>query len=413
MDLDTFDNDLTDGVAVEMVSKGITTPKSASDDIWDQDDGDEEIASEQTSKKGNEDEGEEVDEDSQVALLENKEDKKEEGEEKDKKGTDGDKEETKEPAKLPDTPKAKEIEGKTVRAFRDGEQYEVPQDATIKVKVGGKNELVPVQELINNYAGKTHWDVKFSELNEEKKQYIAEKSQYEEERTEIIESLKHIREKALKSVSGEESPMEFVTELLDMMNIDAYDFNRNMKSYMFQELQQYAEMSEVEREAYWIKQKNEYLERKQETSTKQLSERKANQERIRQVDSLRQLHGVSEDQYVEAFNSLSSLGYENITPEQIVKYAAVAEPTRIAEELITPYLDQLSDDGAEELMISIAKQLHENKSLTPETVKRYLAEEFKVPELISSLNAKAGTSAKKAKVAAAQDERLETFDDLD
>ena len=65
---------------------------------------------------------------------------------------------------------------KNLRMKMGEELFNVASDATFKVKVDGKSEEVPLQELINNYSGKTAWDKKFTEIGKEKKEVQFEKS---------------------------------------------------------------------------------------------------------------------------------------------------------------------------------------------------------------------------------------------
>lgn len=338
-------------------------------------------------------EGESFDEDSQVNQLDEKEEKAAKSDEKksdkgDEEDKSGDKE-SKDSESDKDTPADKDAQptGKTVKAFQDGKRYEIPQDAEVRVKVDGKNVKVPVQELINNYSGKESWDKKFSELSEEKNQYQAEKEQYTQEKEYIQRQLFETRQLAVKALQGEANPLDFVNNLLDQMNLNSYDFHKALRESMAEEWSLYSEMTEVEREAYELKQRNEFLERKQETSEKTLQEQKAQEELLQYVDSLRQTHGVSEEEYVSAHNALSELGGE-FSAEDVVKYAAMVEPTIRAEQLVEPYLEQLSDEKADELIVQLAREFYADKSLTNDEVAKFLAEEYEVEDIVSTLEEK-------------------------
>lgn len=365
---------------------------------------------------------EEVDNDSQVAQLDEKEEKRtEDKEEKTKEGdkeAKGDDSERKDAEADKDTAKAETPTptGKTVKAFQDGKRYEIPQDAEIKVKIDGKNVKVPMQELINNYSGKESWDKKFSELSEERNQYKQERDQYDQEKNYIQEVLQETRGLAVKALQGEVNPLDFVNNLLDQMNLNSYDFHRALRESMSEEISLYNEMTEIEREAFELKQKTDYLERKQETSARSLADQQAQEELIQRVDQLRQTHGVSEEQYVAAFNDLSELGHKDLTADQIVRYAAMVEPTTRAEQLVKPYEDQLDDDQFDTLVVDIAQQLFKDRDLTDEQVKRFLAEEFMVEDILNDLEEKGIKDVpKKNSYHRYQDDTAgyETFDDFD
>lgn len=366
--------------------------------------------------------GEEVDSDSQVSQLDEKEEKEsEDDEEKSNKRNEEAKSDDKKSNDIKSdkdtsTDKNAPLAGKTIKAFQDGKRYEVPQDAEVKVKIDGKNVKVPVQELINNYSGKESWDKKFSELNEERTQYRQERDQYDQEKQYIQQLLGSTRDLAVKALSGEANPLDFVNNLLDEMNLNSYDFHRALRESMSEEISLYNEMTEIEREAFELKQKTDYLERKQETSARSLADQQAQEELIQRVDHLRQTHGVSEEQYVAAFNDLSELGHRELTAEQIVRYAAMVEPTTRAESLVTPYIDQLDDDSFDTLVVDIAQQLYKDKSLTDEQVKRFLAEEFEVEDILNDLEEKGiREDTSKYSYSSRQESTgdLESFDDFD
>lgn len=421
--LDTFDNgDYTETQpsGLDTFDEGVYTdgPEDSADVQDQEQESDKEDGQKSTEKP------EDFDEDSQVNQLDEKEEEKGKDDEKesdkgDEETKSGDKESTDDKPDENSTPdEDARPAGKVIKAFQDGKAYNVPQEAQIRVKVDGKNEKVPVQELINNYSGKVSWDKKFSELSEEKNHYKAERDQYDQEKTIIQQQLATSRELAVKSLNGEARPLDFVNNVLDQMNINSYDFHKALRESMAEELSYYNEMTEIEREAYELKQRNEYLEQKQETSTKSSQEQKAQEELIQRVDSLRQTHGVSEEQYVAAFNDLSDMGIEDLSAENVVKYAVMVEPTAKAESLVEPYLDQLSDDEADALIVDIAKQLQRNKSLTTEEVAKFLAEEYEVEDIVSDLKDKVGKEANSnnfqyGKQRVTEDSGLESFDDFD
>jgi hypothetical protein len=414
--LDTFDSPADVSSALDTFDDGNYTTDDGEIDVQDQ-----ESQSDQEDGQGSKG-AKKVDTNSQVAALEDQEEKAAEREkedsEGDKKSDDSDEEsENSETDDADAQPEAPAFEGKAVKIFKDGKAFEVPQDGAIRVKVDGKNEVVPVQELINNYSGKQSWDKKFTELSNEKASYVKEKQQYEEEKNYIATQIQSAREIAVKALQGETAPIDFVNNLLDLMNIDQYNFNKSLRQQLFQEFEVYADMTEAEREAYELRQKNAFLERKHETSREQFERQKAQEELEFKVANLRQTHGVSEEQFVSALNDLTELGMADPSPEQIVRYAAMVEPTQTAESLVKPYLDQMSDEAADKLIVSIAKELYEDKSLTPEQVKQYLAEEFEVDSIVSELNerasAHAGKPVKGSNTSRNSSNGVESFDDFD
>lgn len=422
-DLDTFDSP-----AIETNTSGLDTFDDGPYTEGPEDEGTEDVTTEDVQDKEQEsdqedgqeeDSGEKVDTDSQVNNLEEKEEKEEakREEESDK----GDKESDSDDEKSDDEQtddSAPENEdnaptGKSFKAFLDGKKYEIPENAEIKVKVDGKNEKVSLTELRDNYSGKQSWDKKFNELSAERKEHQEEREQYVQERDYIRGELQGIRQAADKAMDGEGSPMEFVDKVLDMMNIDSYAFNRKMRDYLQEEFEIMSDMTEIEKEAYWTKKENEYLVKQKENLESRTAEEKANTEFRQHVESLRQSHDVSEEQFTSAYQDLVELGQQP-TPEDVVGYARTLQPTIQAEKLIEPYEDQLSDDEADDLVVSIAQTLRDDPEITEDDIRTYLAEQLEVDSIVSEIKEKA--PSKEDKGSFVKDEKkhsIESFDDYD
>ena len=100
-----------------------------------------------------------------------KDDKKSEKKEEDD-SEDGEEEESETEEESKEEEESEEVEekpepkkdSKKLRMRMGDELFNVDSDASFKVKVDGQNVDVPLQELINNYSGKTAWDKKFTEI---------------------------------------------------------------------------------------------------------------------------------------------------------------------------------------------------------------------------------------------------------
>lgn len=371
-------------------------------------------------------EPEDFDTDSQVNLLDEKEELgvekgKEDEEKADDKGDEKDKEGDEDP-KSDDNPEADAAKDagdapedvRTLKAFRDGKRYEIPEDAEIKVKVNGKSEKVTLTELRDNYSGKVAYDEKFSKFSEDKKGFEADRDTYEQEIDGIRTHLGEVAGLVKKAMSGEANPTDAMGYLLDLMGADTLQYNKALYENMADEFDLYSQMTEVERDSFWTKKENEYLVKKQESLTKTQSDVKSREEYGQKVHSLREAHGVSEENYVSAEQDLKAEG-EEVTPEKVIAAAKLTPLFDTAEGLIEPYLEQMTDTEAAGMIREIAVTMLKTPELTINQVKTLLAEQYEVEDVLSEINAKSAKTktniVKNVRSNQAPD-HLESFDDF-
>ena len=137
------------------------------------------------------------------------------------------KEEDKEDKEEEDKPKAK------LRMKMGNDLYNVTSDATFKVKVDGQTLDVPVQELINNYSGKTAWDKKFTEIGKEKKSLEFEKNQISAQKKELVD---HVNNALLPLKDKSKNPLDSLMYLVEMSGEDPYNAYRRIIEANLEEL---------------------------------------------------------------------------------------------------------------------------------------------------------------------------------
>lgn len=318
---------------------------------------------------------------------EGKEDKKE-NKENDEKSLKSEKEDNEQEDKGDNKENSPES-GKTLKLFKDGKKYEVPLDASMKVKVNSKGEKVTIAELRDHYSGKQAWDKKFSELDQRDKELTAKNEELTKVQTGIKSTLEDVTTSLKQSLEEGGDPREAINKIVDLLQVDSYDFNRALMDSMTDELDRLYHMDESEREAYWLKKKNEHLQKRHESFEEKLNQSKAQEERLKQVDQMREAHGVSEEDFVSAYEQLSQAGMKDLSHEQVIKYAASVPFVTQAEELLKPYDEQLSDDEMEGMMARIANTLKTNKDVTKEDMAAWLAQHYEVEDYVQQANSKA------------------------
>lgn len=351
--------------------------------------------------------------DEEKGQKQSKEDKPEDkgGKEKDGDGEDEEKQgEEKEP-------KQEGPKGKTFKAKVGDDRVEIPDDALIRVKIDGKFEDVSLNDLARNYNGKQSWESKRSEVDNELKTYRNEKETFTKEKEAVAAHLTTVVELVDKALKGEANPFDAVNYLLDLTGKNTLDYQKAALNNLMDEVENLQSMDDVERELYWQKKEAEYLKKQLESSKGTTDTLHKTREQENQLKSLRDAHGISEEQFASAQAELNELGVENPTPEKIVQYVKVMPFVLKGEELVKPFLEDIGEAKIDGVVQVVAESL--------------MSGEFTEAELIETLEMTYGVGAiatkkiqdyaikgkekdqEKLKVGKTPAESIETFDDFD
>ena len=306
-------------------------------------------------------------------------------------------------------------DSKKLRMRMGEELFNVDSDASFKVKVDGKNEDVPLQELINNYSGKTAWDKKFTEIGKEKKTLEVEKAQV----TKQSEELKAHVAKALAPLRTKDgNPMDSLLYLVEMSGDDPYNAYRRIMESNLGELGKLMDMGDVERELYFHKKKDELYSDVAKKRQGKLQEEQTFNQVVQKVDSLRQTYKVTEDAYVDASDELeeiyaaSKLDVNDITHEAIVDYASLKPHIAVVRGLIEQYEDNISEGKYGDVVAELSRYLRDGKA-DEASIKQILARNFSVEEDVKELNSKVYGKSAKAPVKKTLKEESKSFESFD
>lgn len=362
-----------------------------------------------------------VDGDGKVVKEEGKkkEAKKEAKKEKEESFDDEDSEEEEEFKPLEEQPineKKEDKESKKLRMRMGNELFNVDSDATFKIKVDGEMTDVTTQELINNYAGKTAWDKKFTEIGKEKKNLEFEKTALTKQK----ETLQNHLNEALGPIKDpSKNPIDSLLYLVEMSGEDPYAAYRRIMEANLDELGTLMDMGETERELYFHKKKDELHGNVAKKRQEKIGKEQAFNQAVQKVDSLRQTYNVTEDGFVDASEELESiykdsgLDTNSITDEAIVDYASLKPHITKVKELIEPYEDNISEGKYGDVVAELSRYLRDGKA-DEATVKNILKRNFSVEEDVKELNTKVYQKGQKApsKIPLREESNeFETFDD--
>lgn len=313
-------------------------------------------------------------------------------------------------------PAPKTGKGKPTYVTVDGETYALDSNAIISTPVDGKNEKVTLQELKNNYAGKVAYDKKFNEINLKEQAHKRESGEFKAQLGKFTEVKTKI-EGIIKDIN--QNPKDALKIFLDAMEVDSYDLEERMFKADLTELANVLNMEPADRKAYFLEKKNSHLlNQAEKRNARQAEDEKRNSYR-QKADALRKSSGVSEAQYVDAYEELKSYGYEDkdLAERDIVEWAATKPHRASVNTLLTPYKDQFSENAYGELSWKLAKILQSGSENT-DTIKKHLAEVYGVPTEVKELSKKLKPLGRKAAPAKksptpAKKYEYESFEDFD
>jgi hypothetical protein len=342
---------------------------------------------------------------------------------------DKDKEETQEDKEEKDEPKDEEKEESEEKKAQDkspkgkktyikvGEEtFGIDSNAIVPVVIDGKKQEVTLQELKNEYSGKKYAEQQLNLLS-------VEKQKIQQVSKQLDESVKKYRQVAdsIMSIANdvEKNPKEAFKIFLDAFGLDTYDLEERMMKHDLQELSNLLQMTEVERKAYLLEKKNSHLlsqaEKRKQAEAQDLKVKTYTEK----VDALRKSFGVSEAQYVDAYEELKSRGYkdEDLSEKDIVEWAATKPHVSVVQEILSPYEEDFSDDAYGELVWSLATYLAQGKA-TKEDIVKHVQEVYGVPSAVKELNEKFSPVGRKSATPSstppsAKKYAYESFDDLE
>ena len=262
--------------------------------------------------------------------------------------------ETKKEVKEEEAKEEEKVEEKTEEKTEenlDPKTQENLKNDLVKVKVNGVEKEVPLQDVINSYSGQQEIQRRFTEFDKTKKAFEAEKTElvkFNEYAKNEMSTVKSEFETLVRQyeTSGaiEKDPLGAISQLLDKMGINSNTYNRALFEHMIPEYVKFFNMTDTERDAYFVRKENDYL-RKRDQSINERSQQLKTQEEKRQKEfQLIRENGLDDVQYESIRNELLDAGAKDLAVEQVLEYAK-QKPTlervvKISEEAKLDLSDQ-------------------------------------------------------------------------
>jgi hypothetical protein len=198
----------------------------------------------------------------------------------------------------------------------------------VKVKVNGTETEVPLQDVVNSYSGQQEIQRRFTEFDKTKKAFESEKKELvgmndyvKQEIGDLRSSFSAVVSQYEKNGYMDKNPLDAVNQLLDKMGINSNLFQRAVFEHQLPDYAKFFNMSDVERDAHYTKQENDYLRKKEQGFTERDQQVKLREEGQRKDLELIKDAGLDSVKYDEFLGELREAGHENITAEKVVEYA--------------------------------------------------------------------------------------------
>lgn len=304
--------------------------------------------------------------------------------------------------------KAAEDKAKKLKIRMSDGLYGIESDAKIRVKIDGDYQEVPVQELINNYSGKTAWDKKFTEIGQEKKQLEVQTKELTKKQqlinSTVTETLSHFDD-------INKNPVDAITFLADKAGKDPFTIWKRTLEANLDEIEKLMALDEVGRENYYLKKEKEFRTKSEEARKEAFHKEQAFNQALSKLDSLRQAQGVSEEQFLQALDELESDGTDTskMSDEALVDYASLKPHVTTVQDILEPFEDSISDTNYSKVVQKLARELRSGE-FTKEQLIEWARKEFADEDLKDFTQRTNNVQKRTTKETPRVPEKLETLD---
>lgn len=285
-----------------------------------------------------------------------------------------------------------------IHKLKIGDQImDVAGDATFTIPVAGKKEEVPLQDLVNDYNGRTEWHRRFSEVDVREKEFSKQKESLDKLVSNVYEKVQ----------TDPDAAFDFLAE---MTKQDPIAMKEGMLRSQIEALLPLAAMSEEEREAYIKDQVRNWRDKLHESRTKSYeTEQKADEEALAK-QQLMDIHGIDEARYAKAeqvardFLTKQHPEFDGAVTKEQVLYV---DRKLMAWDVINNTVPHLVNHARYDSIVEdVVTDLLRHPELTPETLAKQLSEVFgEEDKALKNLGRKAATTATASHAEAPADSR--------
>ncbi len=280
-----------------------------------------------------------------------------------------------------DSGKGKEDEKDSSKEPAQAEAPSVSKDQLVEVMVDGKKEQVALKDLMNHYSGKVAWDKKFTELDKERKAFVADKQTVEGQISNFFDT-------------ASKDPRAAILNLCEMAGIDSVMFMRQLRSGLLPEMQKLAQMSEVERKAFELEEEVNLLRKAKESETSRTKHEQEQKSLMAEVERIQETYKVDAETIKAYYTELKSI----VKDPSSISAKTIEEFTQIKQACsqVTSTLEQVRPELATDNTVveAMANFLLDNPGTTVEDLKDVIEQVYGKRGSTKALKKKVESAAK-------------------
>jgi hypothetical protein len=218
----------------------------------------------------------------------------------------------------------KDLQNSKRLSYLDGEAPgEINPSARFKHKVNGQDVEISLQELLNDFSGKTEWNKRFTDLDKERKAFKNERDVIEK----YIQGFYDIAQKG-DAIGA----MEYLAQL---GGLDPLTFKKQLRQQIMPDIEKWQSASEEQRRLAEIEEENAYLKRQRESEMSKSMQQQKQKQLEQELKQIQEVHKIDDEALVQYYDALAShYKPEEITPDLLVEYAKQSKAFDRAELLI-------------------------------------------------------------------------------
>ena len=257
---------------------------------------------------------------------------------------------------------------KTIKIRAGDQDVEIAPDAKVPVKVDGKIEEIPIQEIINGYSGQSSLDRKFASFQKEQKQFHGER-----------DALNGVLTQAHDLLVNQNDLRGFVELVADIMGADPKEVFENSIGPIRTKFEEYSSLSPEERQARMVQEELDYYKKRDESLRAQRAEQSEMAKVEQDVSAILESSGMDKDTFVKRYDEMVAAGRDadEITPQQVAAYhrdVSIVDSVEKALEQYAPDLENRDEEfrrlatlavqteATPEEVEEIVKTLYENQA---------------------------------------------------
>lgn len=202
---------------------------------------------------------------------------------------------------------------KLIKAKLADSEFDLDEEASIPVKINGKEEMVPVKELMGNYSGKVAWDKKFTELSKKEKDVKG------------LESRAQSAAERLKDVFGEADETVRMFKMAQMAGVDPVQYRQKFLDDNIKMLENWYAMSDDERKADALAYEAKYHKYRADTLENSNKQQQTQREQLAQLEKIRASHQIDEDTFQTFQDQAYQAVKDGVLDESFLKPEKIAE----------------------------------------------------------------------------------------